>query len=231
MNYDVKSIMEMLFNVFYLVVIWIVVYMMYKGMSNVSEKNKNVAKTFALSFLLLALGDTGHVGFRVVGYLKKGLQENAALLGYGKLITALTVTVFYMLFIKAWKERYNKEYNLFTYLLFIAGIARLVILVLPGNQWASYEAPFRWAIYRNIPLMVLGLGAAYLFFKDSLKSNDNIFKWIAIMILISYGFYTPVILLAHIYPLIGLLMIPKTLAYMAAAFIVYEGFFKKNALK
>ena len=37
--------------------------------------------------------------------------------------------------------------------------------------------------------------------------------------LVSYAFYTPVILYARAIPTLGFLMIPKTIAYMVAAFV------------
>jgi hypothetical protein len=44
------------------------------------------------AFALLALGDTGHVGFRVVAYALGGLEAHAGLVGLGALSTAYTVT-------------------------------------------------------------------------------------------------------------------------------------------
>jgi hypothetical protein len=42
------------------------------------------------------------------------------------------------------------------------------------------------------------------------------------MIAASYAFYTPVILFVQQAPLLGMLMIPKTLAYVAIAVIAYR---------
>ena len=43
------------------------------------------------------------------------------------------------------------------------------------------------------------------------------------MITVSFAFYIPVILFARQIPLIGMLMIPKTVAYLAIAWIAYRG--------
>jgi hypothetical protein len=45
------------------------------------------------------------------------------------------------------------------------------------------------------------------------------------MILVSYAFYAPVILFVQQVPAIGMLMIPKTLAYVAIAAIAYQSIF------
>lgn len=51
----------------------------------------------------------------------------------------------------------------------------------------------------------------------------------ALMVILSFGFYIPVVLFADIVPIIGILMIPKTLAYVG---IVVIGLMKhKKAIK
>jgi hypothetical protein len=48
---------------------------------------------------------------------------------------------------------------------------------------------------------------------------------IGILILVSYAFYVPVILLVQRFPLVGMLMIPKTLAYVGIAMVGYRAIF------
>jgi hypothetical protein len=59
---------EIAFNVTYLVVIWALVIMMARRLPQVAPTDRAVAKRLMWAFALLALGDTGHVGFRVVAY-------------------------------------------------------------------------------------------------------------------------------------------------------------------
>ena len=76
--------------------------------------------------------------------------------------------------------------------------------------------------------MIQGLGVAYLMLRDARKAHDRPFTWIGIMILISYAFYLPVILFVQELPIIGMLMIPKTMAYVGIALIAYFSLFKKK---
>jgi hypothetical protein len=46
------------------------------------------------------------------------------------------------------------------------------------------------------------------------------------MILVSYACYIPVILFVQQAPMVGMLMIPKTLAYVAVGFIAYGELFR-----
>ena len=48
------------------------------------------------------------------------------------------------------------------------------------------------------------------------------------MILVSYACYIPVILWVQQMPIIGMLMIPKTIAYVAIAIIAYRGLYPQR---
>lgn len=213
------QVMEIIFDLSYLAIIWYLVFKM-KGLTNKTKSSLGTILVWA--FTLLALGDTGHVGFRVLAYLKGGTAVNSVLLGWGKLATAITVTGFYALLVEAWKKLFEKRHTTFSYWLLSLALIRLIIIFLPGNNWTSAEVPFNWSIYRNLPLLLLGLGVAYLFLASGLNKKDPYAKGIGVAILVSYTFYTPVILWAKDLPLLGLLMIPKTIAYIWAAFIAYK---------
>ena len=226
---ETRDIMEILFNIGYLIVIWTLVVKMYRHIKSGTVKDIKLAKVFGWAFALLALGDTGHVGFRVIAYLNGGIEQNIGLVGIGKLATSVTVTIFYVLLVVAWKIRYDKKYGMVTNILFASALVRLIILAFPQNQWGNSVQLFNWVIYRNIPLLIIGLGVTILILIDAIKSNDTVFKWIGIMIIVSYGFYIPVILFAHKVPLVGVLMIPKTMAYLVAAFVTYYGVFRTSS--
>src|SRR5512136_1508996 len=94
---------EVIFNVSYLAVVWALVGLMLRGRSSVAAAGRPLAARLILAFALLALGDTGHVGFRVVAYALGGLEANPVLVGLGALSTAYTVTIFYMLMVDIWR--------------------------------------------------------------------------------------------------------------------------------
>ena len=222
-------------NLSYLVVVWTLVVLMWRRLPYVTTQNKAVAELFVGAFALLALGDTGHVGFRVWAFLNGGLEQTVALfgmqvglVGLGALSTAITVTLFYVLMLMIWHRRFNKPYGWFGTLLFIAAGVRLVLMLFPQNNWNSSVPPQPWSLIRNAPLMLAGLGVAYLILRDAIATNDRVFKWIGAMILVSYAFYMPVILFVQQMPAIGMLMIPKTLAYVAIAWIAYKNLFAET---
>jgi hypothetical protein len=216
---------EIAFNIAYLIIIWALVFAMIRSRKNVDPADKRIVDRFLAMFFLLALGDTGHVGFRVIAYARGGLQANPLLVGLGALATAITVTFFYMIVLDVWRIRFGKRFGAFGILLFLAGVVRLVVMALPGNDWGSVVPPEPMGIIRNLFLMLQGLGVMFLILRDSIQAKEKAFLWVGICILISYLFYIPVILFVKTIPVLGMLMIPKTLAYVAIAVIVYRVYF------
>ena len=229
MSDSMRMWLEITFNITYLVVIWGIVIAMHLKKHTVRVSDRRVADLVRWAFAMLALGDTGHVGFRVVAYTIGDLNASisifgieVSLIGLGALATALTVTLFYILMLMVWHERFRKPYGWFGYMLFAAAIIRFVLMIFPANEWNNLVPPQPWGVIRNLPLTLQGLGLAYLVIRDAWKIEDRAFTWIGISILISYAMYIPVILFVQQTPMNGMLMIPKTMAYVAIAFISYN---------
>ena len=230
MSEQMRVLMEIIFNIGYLITIWTIVILMAVRLKRVSPENRAVATRFLWAFALLALGDTGHVGFRVIAYLRGGLEANPGLVGAGAFSTAFTVTIFYMLLVDIWHLRFKKPLAFFGWFLLAAGIARLVILLFPQNAWGQVVAPYDWSLLRNSLLVIQGVGVTVLILRDAIRTHDKPFIWIGAMIVLSFAFYAPVILWVQWVPLLGMLMIPKTCAYLVVAFIAYFEFFQPKKL-
>ena len=213
---------EVAFNVTYLVVVWFLVALMWRNRGRVAAADRPVAQRVLLMFALLALGDTGHVGFRVIAYARGGLEANPLLVGLGALSTAYTVTLFYMLLVDVWRLRFGKPFGVAGWVLLAAGIVRLILMAFPQNRWEQVVAPYDWSLLRNALLTVQGVGVMLLILRDAYRANDRPFKWVGWSILASFAFYAPVILWVAQVPAIGMLMIPKTCAYVAIAVVAYR---------
>jgi hypothetical protein len=106
-------------------------------------------------------------------------------------------------------------------------LARIILCAFPQNEWTSAHPNLAWGIYRNIPFALLGIEVIVLF---ALKAKeDKPFRFMALTIILSFGFYIPVVLFAESTPWVGSLMIPKTLAYVWTVLIGFLA--QKNALK
>ena len=238
MNETAMMYSELGFNVLYLAFIWWIVIKMFLNQNSVLREDKRIARYFYYAFLLLAIGDTGHVGFRVIAYAMGGLESTVNILGYnlplvgaGALSTAITITVFYMFIVAIWKLRF-KEKTVGPYLSFqVIAVARLVLMCFPQNEWANVVPPEEWSIYRNIPLMIVGLGVASHLLLSNRKEKDRFYRNLALLIFASYLFYMPVVFYIQEIPMLGMLMIPKTIAYVLMAYMAYRKFFNLKKTK
>lgn len=215
-----QAIMETLFDAFYLIgVITIGMIMILKG------KDNREFKLFGIMAVVLGLGDSFHLIPRSYALLTTGLEANAAALGIGKLITSITMTIFYVILYHIWRQRYNiKGRKGLTFSIYILSIIRIALCFFPQNDWLNYNAPVLWGIYRNIPFAIMGLIIIWIFYSQVKKHDDNNFKFMWLAIVLSFGFYIPVVLWANTIPLIGILMIPKTLAYVWVVIMGYKEF-------
>jgi len=127
--------------------------------------------------------------------------------------------------LRIWHERYQKPYGWFGLLLILIGMIRLLIMLFPENEWNEAVPPQPWSLYRNVPLTLQGLGVAYLILRDAQQTKDTNFYWIGVLILFSFAMYAPVVLFVQRMPLLGLFMIPKTIAYVAIGFTGYKELF------
>lgn len=213
-----QAVIETEFDVCYLVGVVTLGIIMIKN----SRGNKQY-RLFGFMAVVLGLGDAFHLVPRAIALCTTGLENFTFALGMGKFITSITMTVFYILLYYVWRIRYNvKGKKGYTIAVYLASAARILLCLCPQNAWTSAQSPLSWGIYRNIPFTILGLIVIYLFYKSSREHNDVLFKNMWLTIVISFGFYLPVVLFADIVPIIGMLMIPKTLAYVWTVWIGYH---------
>ncbi|OUP26368.1 hypothetical protein [Faecalibacterium sp. An192] len=220
-----QAIMETLFDVVYLTTVITVGILMIRGC-----KGNAQFRLFGWMAVVLGAGDSFHLVPRAVALCTTGLENYTVPLGLGKAITSVTMTVFYVLLYYVWRKRYQvtgrRELTAAVYLL--AGV-RVLLCLMPQNQWLSANAPLSWGIYRNIPFALLGLLVIVLFYQSAKSHQDRAFRWVWLTIVLSFGFYIPVVLWADTVPLVGMLMIPKTCAYVWTIFIGYFAMRRENS--
>ena len=88
-------------------------------------------------------------------------------------------------------------------------------------MFCIFATSISWGILRNIPFLLLGLLIIVLFWKHTRGGQDQPFRFLWLTIVLSFGFYVPVVLFADTVPAVGMLMIPKTCAYVWTVLIGY----------
>lgn len=213
-----QAIAETLFDVVYLVsVVTIGILMIKKCKGNMQYK------LFGIMAVTLGVGDSFHLVPRAIALCTTGLDNYTVPLGVGKLITSITMTIFYILLYYVWRLRYHIEgKQKLTWAVYLLAAVRVILCLFPQNRWTSAEAPLSWGIYRNIPFALLGLIVIIIFYKSAKENQDHAFRFMWLTIVLSFGFYIPVVLWADTIPVIGMLMIPKTCAYVWTVLIGYQ---------
>ncbi|MDY4888924.1 MAG: hypothetical protein SO135_04160 [Sphaerochaetaceae bacterium] len=210
--------METLFDIAYLSTVITLGVMMIRRSKGVRQY-----MLFGIMAVVLGGGDAFHLVPRAMALCTTGLASYAAALGIGKLVTSITMTAFYILLYYVWRVRYHVSgKNEITVSVWVLSLARVLLCLMPQNAWTSLEAPLSWGIYRNIPFALLGLLIIVLFYQSSRAMNDRPFWNLWLTVVLSFAFYIPVVLFADSVPIVGILMIPKTCAYVWTVLIGFN---------
>ena len=181
-----------------------------------SKKSKSFI-VFAIAFIFLAFGDLFHLVPRAIGLFTNSLDnpsaELASDLGTGKLITSVTMSIFYVLiywFIYMFTgKKHNRYVDLAVIGLFMI---RVFFCAFPQNGWSDNSYNFTWAFLRNLPFVALGIIVIILSL-EKLK-NRKWLQWMYLLISLSFAFYLPVVFFADAHSWVGFFMLPKTICYM-----------------
>ncbi len=222
-----QAIMETLFDTVYLFTVILI------GITMIRKSNGNRQYLlFGIMAVTLGAGDAFHLIPRAYALCTTGLENYTFALGMGKFITSITMTVFYILLYYVWRLRYKIEgRSKLTITMYILAILRIVLCLFPQNAWTNAEAPLSWGIYRNLPFAVMGILVILLFYQSASKTSDHAFKYMWLTIVLSFAFYIPVVLFADTIPIIGVLMIPKTCAYVWTVLIGFNEMRNKKNMK
>lgn len=208
---------ELVFDGTYLLSLWILVASLRLQLARLAMPWRWSAQPLVLAFTLLAIGDSAHVGLRFVALATGHLAEGW--IGYGGLATAITVTLFDLLLVQGHQRLNRSGWGPLPRLLFTLTLVRLILLLPPQNDWAAVVPPQPWSLLRNLPLVALTIGVSWLYLRTP-GSTEQWQRAIGALLLASALCHLPVTLWIQQQPLLALLMIPKSLAYLAAGLVL-----------
>lgn len=181
----------------------------------VFSKGEPLFILYGILTLTLCGGDAFHLIPRVIRAIKGNSEKVQKQLGRGLQISSITMTIFYILLLYVWKYTFYemKAPLSLEILIWTSAIIRILICLLPQNNWLSKEGNLKLSILRNAVFALTGIGVIllYVLSGNTYGYQMNRMVW---AILISFGCYLPVTLLSKKYPMFGILMIPKTCAYI-----------------
>ena len=203
---------ETIFDIVYLLFIFIFAILL------LSKRRNPIAILFGMMAVFLGIGDAFHLVPRIISYFVT--DDLYVQKGIGKMITSLTMTVFYLMLEMARKMLKRDKSVLPMFILFFLAMIRMMLCVFPQNGWYFETSDaYLWSIISNIPFVLMGIITVCLWFKDFRK--DNLFKYIWILVSLSFIFYLITVIGAPYVDWLGMMMIPKTLCYMGMIFIFY----------
>lgn len=187
------------------------------GLYFLSYKGNGVVKMAGIMGLVLAVGDSFHLLPRIMTILKTDEERYRAALGLGKLITSITMTVFYLFLYQIGTRVFEVDIPWLWTVLVVLSILRIGSCFFPQNKWFERYPPVKWSIIRNVPFFVIGVIVAlfYLVFGRDIEG----FRWMWVAILLSFAFYLPVVLWVNKNPKIGMFMLPKSCVYLWMLFM------------
>lgn len=213
-----QAIFETAFDIVYLVLVITLGIRMIRG-----NAGRRQYLLFGIMAVTLGCGDAFHLIPRAVALGTTGLENYTAALGIGKLITSITMTIFYVLLYGVWRSRYEVTGRTgLTAAVWVLALVRIALCLMPQNAWTSAAAPLSWGIYRNIPFAILGGVIVVLFYRSARERQDRAFRHLWLTVVLSFACYIPVVLFADAVPMVGMLMVPKTCAYIWTVLIGYQ---------
>ena len=188
------------------------------GIHLLLQKNAS-ARLFGAMGVILGLGDAFHLLPRIMAHMSEnGFARFLFLLSWGRFVTSVTMTVFYLLFYFYYKKRTGKNSRPMDWFIYACFVLRVALLLLPQNNWGKENESLLFGLLRNIPFSIMGFSLVFFCLQEK---KDPLLKKMGILICLSFLFYIPVVLFSSAYPWTGAFMLPKTLAYFL---LVYTGF-------
>lgn len=207
---QMPDIMEAIFDICYLLFDLVAAILFFAF-----SKGSTLFILYGILTLTLCGGDAFHLVPRVIRAFKGSNDKIKKQLGRGLQISSITMTVFYIILMYIWQNTFY-EMSIpvaLEIIIWVSAIIRIVICFLPQNNWLSDEGNMTLSIIRNAVFAVTGIGVIILYAISGNAYDYHMTRMVA-AIIISFGCYLPVTLLSKKYPKVGLLMIPKTCAYI-----------------
>lgn len=178
-------------------------------------RGRAVFELYGALALVLGGGDAFHLVPRVQMHLRGPREGTVARLGLGEQVASVTMTVFYVILYLIWLRLFPgvAVSPVVGPLILATAALRVVLCLMPQNDWLSGRENLRWSAYHNVPFAIMGLLVIVLFARSGDAGGLGMWR-MCVAIALSFAFYLPVAFLAKRVPAIGALMLPKTLTYV-----------------
>ena len=207
---QIPDVMEAIFDAAYLIFDLVAAILFFTF-----SKGNILFVLYGILTLTLCGGDAFHLVPRIIRAVRGSDEKIKRQLGIGLQVSSVTMTVFYIILMYVWKFTFPEMIipTIVEAVVWISAVVRIVICLFPQNNWCTDEGNMKLSIARNGVFAVTGIGVIILYIISGNANGYGMTRMVAAIIL-SFGCYLPVTLFSKTKPKVGLLMIPKTCAYM-----------------
>lgn len=215
-----------LFNLSYLCILWVLFVLASVRIPRLNVERRCTARWAFIALFLLAFGDSFHLISQAYetasGINPLSPFMGLTWIGFGRLASSLTLTIFYLCLLLYGKCKFSLHWSAWMWIALLGFVVRLVLLAFPQNNWDGGRT--LWSIWRNIPFIIQGVSVMALLFQQAphhpLPLRRQL-KTLAYAFLVSFAAYTGTVVGVFWHPAFGALMLPKTLAYVVAVWVLY----------
>ena len=150
---------------------------------------------YGILTLTLCGGDAFHLVPRIIRAVHGSNDKIKRQLGIGLQVSSITMTGFYIILMYIWKFTFTelKIPVIIEAVIWISAIVRIVICMLPQNNWCTDEGNMKLSVIRNAVFAVTGIGVIILYLISGNTYGYHMTRMVA-AIIISFGCYLPVTL-------------------------------------
>ncbi|OFK24190.1 hypothetical protein [Olsenella sp. HMSC062G07] len=207
---SVADVAEAVFDILYLTFDLVAGIVFFAGAAG-----RPVFVLFGLLTFLLGAGDAFHLVPRIMRALRGSDERTKARLGLGLQVSSITMTAFYVLLYYIWRALFPQMSLPLAapVIIWVTALARIAVCLSPSNNWQHAEGNVRLSALRNGIFALTGLVLIALFALSGNAGGLGLWR-MSLAIAISFACYVPVTIWSRSHPQVGMLMIPKTCAYV-----------------
>ncbi|HOT92547.1 MAG TPA: hypothetical protein PLJ78_10735 [Anaerolineae bacterium] len=220
-------------NLTYLGILWVLFIATVVRIPRLSAERRRSAGWVLVALFLLAFGDSFHLLSQAyetaTGINPLSPFGGLTWIGFGRLASSVTLTIFYLCLLFYCRSKFDLRWRGWLWLPLVSFVVRMVLLAFPQNNWDGGRT--LWSIWRNIPFVIQGAGVMGILFQQSPRHSLPLCRQLqalAYAMLVSFATYIGTVVGVFWHPAFGALMLPKTIAYVVVAWLLYAIEFKSS---
>ncbi|WFA08466.1 hypothetical protein [Tissierella sp. Yu-01] len=167
-----QKIIEPIIHILYLTYIFLMgSYFLRNALGN------KLYKGFGYLAVTLGLADLCYLIPRMYALLTTGIEDNLKFIGWGRILNSIIITFLFIILYEITNKRYSRKDNVpLNKTFYFLTIMRIVLCLMPPNNWFEMIPNSIFALIRFIPLALMGVLLLLIIFIHSKMHRDVHFQ-------------------------------------------------------